>query len=375
MKKCVTIADQNEVFEYKTDGTYRRYLDWDHIGHHHRDSYQEIVFHANSPPEHEEISKRILRSIEQGEPLPQGVYDISTEIPLLPHDGEGEGMMIPPPKTRGNPVVITNWHIKQDMRVYQGETLHSSRIRLVEGNVVCTESGSYYILVGRDPAIRNIQNLLAPPGSPDDVYNSLNPLTPKSIAQLLLAEKLVYGDAKYCSSLLLTTLQETQRSLVTSNLTDTTPFEAIKDILRSIGISTETIPYTPLPPPPSLIPSPPTPPYPIRIIYSLHRGNSVLDGFPFVVHSYITLRELFLRLLMKHSDIFATHLNNAEPFDGNLRLEWYLDEVSLLQNQGGGWTPYDPEVIDKQLNVQFGEKKLQDLKFNESALCRILFRS
>jgi hypothetical protein len=373
MKKCVTIADQNEVFEYKTDGTYKRYLDWDHIGHHYQNSYQEILFHENCPPEHQEISEQILRSIEQGRPLPQGVYDISSEIPILQQDGGG----MPLPKTRGNPVVITNWHIKPDMRVYQGEILHSSRIRSVEGNVVCTESGNYYILVGRDPAIRNVQNLLAPPGSPNDVYNSLNPLTPKSIAQLLLAEKLVYGDAKYCSSLLLTTLQETERILVTSNLANTTPFETMKDILRSIGISTETVPYTPLPPPPPQVPLPPPTPLPIHIIYSLHRGNDVLNGFPFVVHSNITLRELFLRLLMKHSDIFATHLSNAEPFDGNLRLEWYLDEVSLTQSQGGGtggWTPFDPEVIDKQLNLQFGEKKLHDLKFNGGVQCRILFR-
>jgi hypothetical protein len=371
MKKCVTIADQNEVFEYKTDGTYKRYLDWDRLGNHYENNYQEILFHENCPPEHQEISQQILRSIEHGGPLPQGVYDISSEIPTL-HQFSG----MPPPKSRGNPVVITNWHIKPDMRVYQGETLYSSRIRSVEGNVVCTESGNYYILVGRDPVIRNIQNLLAPPGSPNDVYNSLNPLTPKSIAQLLLAEKLVYGEAKHCSSLLLTTLQETERVLVTSNLADATPFETIKDILRSIGISTETVPYSPLPPPPSQTPPPPATPLLINIVYSLHRGNDVLNGFPFIVHSNITLRELFLRLLMKHSDIFLIQLNNAEPFyEGNLRLEWFLDEVSLTQDQGGGWTPFDPEVINKQLNLEFGEKKLHDLKFNGNVLCRILFRS
>lgn len=372
MKKCVTICDQKEIFEFKTDGSYKRYLDWDRLGNYYENSFRDISFHENQSPEHQEISEQILRSIEQGNPLPQGIYDISTpNIPAAQQFG------MPLPKSRGNPVVITNWHIKADMKIYQGETLHSSRIRAVEGNVVCTESGNYYILAGRDPAIRKVQNLLAPPGSPNDVYNSLNPLTPKSIVQLLLAEKLVYGDAKYCSSLLLAALQETENVLVSSTLVDPSPFETTKDILRSIGISIDTIPSCPLPLPPplpSLAVAPP-PSVPVSIVYSLHRANDVLNGFPFVVYSSITLRELFLRMMIKHSDIFSDNLSSMEPFDGNLRIEWFLDEASFSQGKGGGWTPYDPDVINKQLNIEFGEKKLHDLHFNETVLCRILFRS
>lgn len=370
MKKCVTIADQKEIFEFQTDGSYKRYLDWDQIGNHYfEDTFKEISFQADLSPEHQVISEQILRSIEQGNPLPHGIYDISTpNIPLIQQSD------MPLPKTRGNPVVITNWHIKPDMKIYQGEVLHSSRIRAVEGNVVCTESGNYYLLAGRDPAIRNVQNLIAPPGSPNDVYNSLNPLTPKSIVQLLLAEKLVYGDAKYCSSLLLSALQEAENVLVSSTLVDPSPFQAIKDILRSIGISTNTIPTLPLPLSPQS-PSLPQPPQQITITYSLHRGNDVLNGFPFIIHSNITLRELFLRILMKHQDIFSNYLNSIEPFDGNLRIEWFLDELAFTQGQGGGWTPYDPDVVNKQLNIEFGEKKLYDLHFRDNVLCQILFRT
>jgi hypothetical protein len=367
MKKSVTIADRTEVFEYRTDGSYKRYLDWDTIAL-TNPNFDQIQYQETSSPEHQERSEQILRSIEHGHPLPQGVYDISAaDIPSYQQYG------MPLPKSRENPVVITNWHLKADMRVYQGESHYSNRIRAIEGNVICTESGSYYLLVGRDPAIRNIQNLLAPPGSPNDVYNSLNPLTPKSIAQLLLAEMLVYGEAKHCSSLLLSSLQETERLLVRSNFSDSNPFEAIRDILRSIGISSETIPCPPLPlplphfPPPN---APTLPPHILNIGHSLHRGNDVLTGFPFTVHSNISLRELFIRLLMKHPDIFVSQLNSVEPFDGNLRLEWCLDDQTV-----GGWTPYDHEVVDKQLNIEYGEKKLGDLQFVGNVLCRVLFRS
>jgi hypothetical protein len=374
--KSVTINEQKEVFEFNVDGSYKRYLDYDAIVGNCflANNIHEIQFQESSSPEHQERSEQILRSIEQGNPFPQGVYDISAaDMPTLQLYG------MPLPKSRENPMVITKWHLKADMRIYQGENLYSSRIRAVEGNIVYTESGSYYLLAGRDPAIRNIQNLLAPRGSPNDVYNSLNPLTPKSIAQLLLAEMLVYGKAKNCASLLLSALQETECLLVSSNLSDSNPFEAIRDILRSIGISVETIPSVPLSPPlfPPLLDTPPrtapAPPHIVNIGHSLQRGSDVLTGFPFTVSSNISLRELFLRMLMKHPDIFSSHLNNIEPFDGNLRLEWCLDVQG--DQVVGGWTPYDPEAIDKQLNLEYGEKKLGDLQFVGSALCRILFRS
>lgn len=378
MKKNVTINNQKEVFEFKTDGSYKRYLDWGIIGNSFQNDYNDIIFRGNLSPEHHQISTQILRIIENGEPLPNGVYDISSDIPSVIQ------FEMPPPKSRLNPVVISNWHIKSDMKIYQGQNLHSSRIRAVEGNVVCTESGNYYILVGRDPQIREIQNLLAPPGSPNDVYNSLNPLTPISIVQLLVAEKLVYGEAKHYASQLLTSLQQVKSSIETV-INDTSPFEAIEDILRSIGITPDTIPYSsPILPLPlssssssqllnttTFLPTPTL----VTISYSIHHSNDILNGFPFTVYNIITLRELFLRLLYRHLDIFSIQLQLPEPFDGNLRIEWFTDPISLAQGNGGGWTPNDPEFINKQLNIEFGNRKLYDLQFQETIVCKILIRS
>lgn len=371
MKKTVTIANKDEIFEYKSDGSYKRYLDWNILSNSLNYNFNDITFNSSSSPEHQIISQQILNSIENGIPLPYGIFDISSTIPIL------ENFNMPLPKSRENPVVISNWHIKPDMKIYQGQSLHSSRIQAVEGNVIRTESGNYYILVGRDPAIRDIQKLLAPPGSPNDVYDSLNPLTPISIAQLLVAEKLVYGDSKPHASQLLTSLQLLKSSLLIP-LNDETPFDTIEDVLRSIGITSQTIPYTP-----SILTITTTPttttflptPTPITIVYSIHSGNNVLNGFPFIVYNIISLRELFLRLLFRHSDVFSTQLQNPEPFDGNLRIEWYFDAISLVQGNGGGWTPNDPEIINQQHNYDLGERKLYDLQFQENVVCKIFIRS
>ena len=222
-----------------------------------------------------------------------------------------------PPRSRENPLLIVNWHIKPDMRIYQGPDLHSSPIQAVEGNVVKTVSGHYYILVGRDPNIRVVQQLLAPAGSPHDTYCTENPLNPVSLSQLLLAEKIVYGDAKIPCAQLISALQRVENALGPHE-----QLETIKEILVSFGIaptsvSTEQVACSP----PIQLPS-----SQIKIRYGLLLGHQDTSlGHHIAVLSRVTLRELVLRIIYEHRQkpYFSLCLMKPEPISSSdIVVEW-----------------------------------------------------
>jgi hypothetical protein len=146
----------------------------------------------------------------------------------------------------GQPKVIINWHIKSDLCIYQtrldsnGNIVsqeNSSRVVAIHGPYVQTATGSRYLLTGRDPKVKAVQELIAPPGSKYAAYTFEDPLTQLSLHQLLYAEKLVYGEGKAACVSLLNALT-TMREVLKEYSTDTEEqFVNIHRMLSVIGIA------------------------------------------------------------------------------------------------------------------------------------------
>jgi hypothetical protein len=233
-----------------------------------------------------------------------------------------------PPRSRENPMLIVNWHIKSDMQIYQGQDLHSSPIEAVEGNVIKTTSGHYYILVGRDPAIRTVQQLLAPPGSPHDTYCTANPLNPSSLSQLLLAEKIIYGNAKVPCAQLIAALRDIEGALGPHEQLD-----AVKEILQSFGITPTTVATEDV----VLVSPVVLPATQIGVGYGLLLGAQDTSlGHHIAVLSRVPLRELVLRIMYehRHRHFFSLCLMKVEPLTDEMTVEWRGRNGAM-----GSWTP------------------------------------
>lgn len=216
------------------------------------------------------------------------------------------------------------------MQIYQGQDLHSSPIEAVEGNVIKTISGHYYILVGRDPAIRAVQQLLAPPGSPHDTYCTANPLNPSSLSQLLLAEKIVYGDAKIPCIQLISAMRDVEDALGPHEQLD-----AVKEILQSFGITPSTVSSEQV----VLVPPVQLPASQIGVKYGLLLGaQDTSFGHHIAVLSRVSLRELVLRIMYEHRQrhAFSLLLMKVEPLTADITVEWTRSNGNI-----GSWTPDD----------------------------------
>ena len=252
-----------------------------------------------------------------------------------------------PLRSRENPMLIVNWHIKPDMQIYQGTDLHSSPIEAVEGNIIKTVSGHYYILVGRDPNIRAVQQLLAPPGSPHATYCTADPLNPISLSQLLLAERIVYGDARVPCAQLVSALLRVEDVLGSHE-----QLETVKDILKSFGITPDTVISDRVAcAPPAQLPC-----RQVGIKYGLLLGTHDTSlGHHIAVMSRVSLRELVFRIMYEHRQrhIFSLCLMKVEPLTADLCVEW-VDGTDA----GGSWIPED--TCD---SVVLGNTPLHDLGF------------
>ena len=96
-------------------------------------------------------------------------------------------------KHRPRDMSISDWHVKPDGMIYQGNNEHSSKVVRVEGQVVFTSSGSRYYLLNRDKHIKEVMNLIVSCFSDYPIYNSADPLSSSSIPLLLAAELICYG--------------------------------------------------------------------------------------------------------------------------------------------------------------------------------------
>ena len=101
--------------------------------------------------------------------------------------------------------VAANQHIKNDGFLYHGPSQHTSMVVNIQGNVVHTVNGTVYYLLDVDSEIGLVMSLLVsiPRGpftvspSTGDAYppwNPLDPINPRHVPLLFLAERIVYGD-------------------------------------------------------------------------------------------------------------------------------------------------------------------------------------
>ncbi len=119
--------------------------------------------------------------------------------------------------------------MKPDGCVYQGPTEHSSAIASVHRRTVVTRSGNCYQLGRLDARVARVLGIICSSFDPED------PLNPDTRAQLLYAERLVYGPAHAPLGQLLAALQAAEGAMAFPEAVGP-QFAAIRQILHAMGI-------------------------------------------------------------------------------------------------------------------------------------------
>ena len=124
--------------------------------------------------------------------------------PPQPQHGAGVLVASPPPAPPRR-LTFSGWHIKQDGCVYHGPSNRTSMVVNIQGNCVTTAHGSTYYLLDVDGDIARVMNLIvssprgpftvvSTTGLPYPPFDQNDPLNPKHVPLLFLAERIVYGD-------------------------------------------------------------------------------------------------------------------------------------------------------------------------------------
>lgn len=272
----MTVVDGQNIEDV---GTYKRTLGWN-VASEYVTALKDVNYTPEPPVENSEDARRAAQqslnhiSVAQGK-QPQRTpqipsRDISTHNhlssppPKMIHNTNDQGQNTffspsgaQPPvhnghrtnapnnanNTKSAPRLIDGWHIKPDGFLYQGPTEHSSQVVEVHGNIVVTRSGSRYALGTLDDAIAKVMRLIAGNNAGAHAFNPHDPLAAATRAQLLFAERIVYGPARESGRQVLEALDRLQADLGFPNMVSE-HFEAMRSILRTLAICPDTVGMT-----------------------------------------------------------------------------------------------------------------------------------